>query len=79
MRPYLLVAAVLQVVESFAAFDLTVSLARFPSPFYAAHTIVTHLWDYAFRRFEMGHTSTIAVVLFLATHGLNRLLAMGEA
>ncbi len=74
MRPYLLVAAVLQVVESFAVFDIALSIAGFPSPLNAGHTVVTHLWDYAFRRFEMGYSSAIAVVLFVATYGLNRLL-----
>lgn len=74
MRPYLLVAAVLQVVESFAVFDIALSIAGFPSPQDAGHTVVTHLWDYAFRRFEMGYSSAIAVVLFVATYGLNRLL-----
>jgi multiple sugar transport system permease protein len=74
MKPYILVAAVLQVVESFAVFDIANNLVPFPSPLYAAHTIVTHLWDYAFLRFEMGYSSAIAVVLFVATFGLNRVL-----
>jgi multiple sugar transport system permease protein len=74
MKPYILVAAVLQVVESFAVFDIANTLVPFPSPLYAAHTIVTHLWDYAFLRFEMGYSSAIAVVLFVATFGLNRIL-----
>jgi multiple sugar transport system permease protein len=55
MRPYLLVAAVLQVVESFAVFDIALSIAGFPSPLNAGHTVVTHLWDYAFRRVFLGH------------------------
>jgi len=72
MKPYILVAAVLQVVESFAVFDIANTLVPFPSPLYAAHTIVTHLWDFAFLRFEMGYSSAIAVILFIATFGLNR-------
>ena len=73
-KPYLLVAAVLQVVVSFSVFDIAMQLAGFPSPLYAGHTIVTHLWDFAFLRFELGYSSAIAVVLFAATFGLNRLL-----
>ena len=38
---------------------------------YAAHTIVAHLYDYAIR-FQMGHSSKIAVVLFLITFILGR-------
>jgi multiple sugar transport system permease protein len=77
MKPYMLVAAVLQVVESFAVFEISINLVPFPSPLYAGHTIVTHLWDYAFQRFEMGYSSAIAVVLFVATFGINRLLVRG--
>lgn len=74
MKPYLLVAAVLQVVASFNVFGIALDIAGFPSTLYAGHTIVTHLWDYAFLRFEMGYSSGIAMVLFVATFGLNRLL-----
>lgn len=74
MKPYLLVAAVLQIVQSFAVFDIANALVGFPSPLYAGHTIVTHLWDFAFLRFEMGYSSAIAMILFLATFGLNRIL-----
>lgn len=74
MKPYLLVAAVLQVVASFNVFGIALEIAGFPSTLYAGHTIVTHLWDYAFLRFEMGYSSAIAMVLFVATFGLNQLL-----
>lgn len=74
MKPYLLVAAVLQVVASFNVFAIAREIAGFPSTLYAGHTIVTHLWDYAFLRFEMGYSSAIAMVLFTVTFGLNRFL-----
>ena len=41
------------------------ALAGYPSTDYAARTIVTHLFDYGFSRFEMGYASAIATVLFL--------------
>jgi len=74
MKPYMLVAAVLQVVASFNVFDIAKSIAGFPSTLYAGHTIVTHLWDFAFLRFEMGYSSAIAMVLFAVTFGMNHLL-----
>ena len=74
VKPQLLLGAVLAVVASFNVFDIAVSMAGFPSPLYAGHTIVTHLWDYAFLRFEMGYASAIAVVLFVLTFGINRIL-----
>lgn len=73
-RPYLLVAAVLQVVVSFNVFQVSLSLAGLPSTGYAGHTIVAHLYDYAFKRFELGYAAAIAMVLFAVTYGLNRLL-----
>jgi multiple sugar transport system permease protein len=49
-----------------------VQVAGLPSPLYAGHTIVAHLYDYGFIRFEMGYASAIAVVLFIATFVLSR-------
>lgn len=65
MRPMLMFGAVIQITSSFAVADVAVNLAGFPSVNYAAHTIVTHLMDYATIRFEMGYASAIATVLFL--------------
>ena len=64
MRPYLLYNAIMAVVGSLNVYDIMVSVAGFPSPDYSAHTIVTHMYDYAFIRFELGYASAIAVVLF---------------
>jgi len=50
-----------------------VQFAGMPSPNYAAHTIVAHLFDYAFIRFEMGYASAIAVILFVITFTLGRI------
>lgn len=74
MKPYLLVSAVLQIVASFNVFSIATAVAGFPSTLYAGRTIVTHLWDYAFIRFELGYSSAIAMVLFVVTYGLNQLL-----
>ena len=72
MKPQLLFGAVTAIVASFAVFEIAVALVGFPSPLYAGHTIVTHLYDYAFVRFEMGYASAIAVVLFAFTFLLGR-------
>lgn len=64
MRPYLLYNAIMAVVNSLNVYDIMVTVAGFPSPDYSAHTIVTHMYDYAFIRFELGYASAIAVVLF---------------
>jgi multiple sugar transport system permease protein len=74
MKPQLLFGAVITVVNSFSVAGLTMQMAGFPSPLYAAHTILTHLFDYAFVRFEMGYSAAISVVLFVLMFGLSRLL-----
>lgn len=74
VKPQLLFGAVMQVVASLQVFDISVALVGIPSPLYAGHTIMTHLYDYAFIRFEMGYAAAIAVVLFLLMVGLNRVI-----
>lgn len=73
MKPQLLFGAVNSIVNSFNVFSIAVTIAGLPSPQYSAHTIVAHLFDYAFIRFEMGYASAVAVVLFVLTFGLGRL------
>ncbi|WP_274363037.1 carbohydrate ABC transporter permease [Paenibacillus thermotolerans] len=73
MKPQLLFGAVMAIVGSFAVFDVAAVLTGMPSANYAAHTIVAHLYDYAFIRFDLGYSSAIAVVLFLFTFVLGRI------
>ncbi len=51
MKPMLLFGAVMSITQAFGD--------------YAARTIVTHLFDYGFSRFEMGYACAIATILFL--------------
>lgn len=74
VKPQMLFGAVMQVVFALQVFDVSVQLVGLPSPLYAGHTIMTHLFDYAFIRFEMGYSAAIAVVLFFMMVGLNRLI-----
>jgi multiple sugar transport system permease protein len=74
VKPQLLFGAVMQVVGALQVFAVSVELAGLPSPLYAGHTVLTHLHDYAFIRFEMGYAAAVAVVLFIMMVGLNRLI-----
>lgn len=74
MKPQLLFAAINSTVAAFGVFDIAVAIAGFPSPNYAAHTIVGHLYDFAFIRFEMGYASAIAVILFFITFFMGKIL-----
>ncbi|MCY9664297.1 sugar ABC transporter permease [Paenibacillus alginolyticus] len=73
MKPQMLFGAVNAIVASFGVFDIAVAMAGMPSPNYAGHTIISHLYDYAFIRFELGYASSIAAVLFIVTFGLGRI------
>lgn len=73
MKPQLLFGAINSIMGAFAAFDVPVAVAGMPSPSYAAHTLVAHLYDYAFVRFDMGNASTVAVLLFALTFVLQRI------
>ena len=65
MKPMLMFGAVMTITSSFGVCDVTMQLCGYPSTDYAARTIVTHLFDYGFSRFEMGYACGIAAILFL--------------
>lgn len=73
MKPQLLFGAINAAVGAFGVFDIAVAVAGMPSPNYAAHTIVSHLYDFAFIRFEMGYASAVAMFLFLITFTLGQI------
>jgi len=74
MKPQLLFGAITSIVTSLSVFDIAVTVAGFPSPNYAAHTIVAHLYDYAFVRFQMGYASAVSVTLFVLSFSLGRVV-----
>ena len=74
MGPSLMFAAVMQIVASFTADIVARNLVGFPSTDYAAHTIMTHAFDYGWIRYEMGYASAICMILFIAMYAANRLI-----
>ena len=74
MKPQLMFGAVMAITSSFGFGGVVTALCGFPSVDYAAHTIVHHLEDYGSQRFEIGYSSTIAVVLFIVMIGANALV-----
>ncbi len=71
MKPQLMFGAVMSITGSFGFGSVVTALAGFPSVGYAAHTIMHHLEDYGGQRFEVGYSSTIAVILFIIMVGSN--------
>ena len=74
MKPMLLFGAVMSITSAFNVCEVPMQLAGYPSTDYCARTIVTHLFDYGFERFEMGYASAIATVLFLTMIICNKII-----
>ena len=74
MKPQLMFGAVMSITSAFGFGGIVTALCGFPSVDYAAHTIVHHLEDYGSMRFEIGYSSTIAVVLFAIMIGANMMV-----
>ncbi len=65
MKPMLLFGAVMSITSAFNVCDQPRALCGYPSTDYAARTVVTHLYDYGFTRFEMGYAAAIGTFLFV--------------
>lgn len=74
MKPMLLFGAVMSITSAFNVCDVPMNLAGYPSTDYCARTVVTHLFDFGFTRFEMGYASAIATVLFLTMIICNKII-----
>ena len=74
MRPQLMFGAIMSITAAFSIHDVTIALMGFPSTDYAVHTVVNHLYDYGYLRFDLGYASAIPTVLFLLMMGANRLV-----
>ena len=74
MKPQLMFGAVLAITQSFGFGAIVTALCGMPSVDYAAHTIMHHLDDYGGQRYEVGYSSTIAVVLFVIMFGSNYII-----
>ena len=78
MKPQMLFAAVMAVVNAFQNGAVSAMLTGNPSPGYAAQLIVNHIEDYGFLRYEMGYAATVSVALLLIVQifskAANRLL-----
>lgn len=74
MKPMLMFGAVMSITQAFGVCDVTMALCGYPSTDYAARTVVTHLYDYGYSRFEMGYASAIATLLFLTMILCNKMI-----
>ena len=74
IKPQLMFSALLAITGAFGIGDICTSLVGFPSPQYAAHTIVLHMSDYSGTRMELGMACAIATILFIIMVSANKLV-----
>ncbi len=71
MVPHLMLSAILSITATFSAYNVATVMTGFPSTNYATHTIMHHMIDYAYIRFDRGYACAIATILFLSCYALN--------
>lgn len=73
MKPQMLFAAVMAVVNTFSVGAIGVQLSGAnPTPLYSGQLIVNHIEDYGFIRYEMGYASCVSLVLLLVIYSISR-------
>lgn len=66
MYPQMLFGAVMAIVTTFSTGQIGVDLTGAnPTPQYAGSTMVTHIEDYGFLRYDMGYASALSVILLI--------------
>ena len=74
MVPQLLIGAVLSISSAFAVGYQNALLTGNPSTDYSTHTVLLHMTDYGYTRFEMGYACAVAVVLFAIIIATNQVI-----
>ena len=73
MKPQMMFAAVMAVVNTFSVGAIGVQLSGSnPTPGYAGQLIVNHIEDYGFLRYEMGYASTVLLVLLVFIYTISK-------
>lgn len=74
MKPQMLFAAVMAIVNSFQAGTIGVQLSGSnPTPQYAGQLILNHIQDFGFIRYEMGYAAAVSVVLLIITAFISKI------
>ena len=71
MAPHLMLSAILSITAAFSSYNVATVLTGFPSTNYATHTVMHHMIDYAYIRYDRGYACSIATLLFLACYLIN--------
>ena len=74
MKPALMFAAVMSIVNTFSVGQVGIDLTGSnPTPQYAGQTFVTHIADHGFLQYQMGYAAALSVVLMLIIFGVSQL------
>lgn len=71
MKPQMLFAAVMSIVNAFQNGVISSQLAGNPTPGNAAQLIVNHIEDYGFIRYEMGYAAAVSVILLVFVYAFS--------
>lgn len=73
MKPQMLFAAVMSVVNTFSVGAIGVQLSGSnPTPNYAGQLMVNHIEDYGFIRYEMGYASAVSLILLIIIYSISK-------
>ncbi len=73
MKPQMLFAAVMSVVNTFSVGAIGVQLSGSnPTPLYSGQLIVNHIEDYGFIRYEMGYASAVSLALLVIIYSISK-------
>ncbi len=68
LRPAMVIAVTISIIDSLRAFDIVYVLTR-GGPFYSSSVMANYMYVQAFHNYRMGYGSSIATVQFLITLG----------
>ena len=72
MKPAMLFAAVMAIVNTFSVGQVAVDLTgSHPTPQYAGQTFITHISDHGFTQYEMGYAAALTVALINITFAVS--------
>ena len=72
MKPAMLFAAVMAIVNTFSVGQVAVDLTGSnPTPQYAGQTFITHISDHGFTQYEIGYAAALSVALIIITFAVS--------
>lgn len=71
MTPHLMLSAILAITAAFATDTVASAMTGFPSTDYATHTLMHHMRDYGFLRYQRGYACALSTIIFAISFSTN--------